>query len=525
MRRRGMSAADIEAALQEVNARRCEPPLPEAEVSKIATSVSRYLPAASPVAAAAPLGGESVETPAPRRPGRTGQNGHKEEVAPPRALVLRPVRAIAAERIRWLWDGYIALGEVNVLAGSGGAGKTMVALDIAARVAGGLPIPGAHAASTALPGRVPVLYLTTENDPAKVLRPRIEAAALRLTDGDRDRTDAILDRVFVLRGVATLPDGEPPTDDPDAAVLLADVAADPSALVLPRDIGLLQDAVHTQGIRFLVIDPVISYADITLDVFNPSHMRHLLDPLAAFTHAEDCAVWAVVHFSKTVNTSIVLRISMSRQVTDTSRAVSVVLEDPRPEREDLRWLAMAKNNLGSRPPAYSYRVVGTTHPTFDDDTVAVAQWTGETRTGTADTIEAALEAEAKVLRAQASDPYSTGSVRGPRTKDAVQYLGEKLHEIRDAGDVVVTSQELEEWRTAGGYSPETWTKAREHLGVKTAPAGAGSLWTQDLADLDWLQKLPAQEDMHKLGVGYHDPTAFGPPTPHKPGTPGGTKTP
>jgi hypothetical protein len=45
MRRRNMSPASITAALLVENATRCVPPLPVAEVLRIVTSVSRYLPA------------------------------------------------------------------------------------------------------------------------------------------------------------------------------------------------------------------------------------------------------------------------------------------------------------------------------------------------------------------------------------------------------------------------------------------------------------------------------------------------
>ncbi len=44
MRRRGMTAAEIEAALVAVNAHRCQPPLPDDEVRAIAASVGRYRP-------------------------------------------------------------------------------------------------------------------------------------------------------------------------------------------------------------------------------------------------------------------------------------------------------------------------------------------------------------------------------------------------------------------------------------------------------------------------------------------------
>ncbi len=45
LRRRGLTAEEIESALLAVNASRCEPPLPEEEVRQIARSVARYEPA------------------------------------------------------------------------------------------------------------------------------------------------------------------------------------------------------------------------------------------------------------------------------------------------------------------------------------------------------------------------------------------------------------------------------------------------------------------------------------------------
>jgi len=50
MRRRGMTEAEIEGALQIVNANRCSPPLPADDVGRIAKSISRYAPAALPTA-------------------------------------------------------------------------------------------------------------------------------------------------------------------------------------------------------------------------------------------------------------------------------------------------------------------------------------------------------------------------------------------------------------------------------------------------------------------------------------------
>ena len=45
MRRRGMGFDEIEAALLVTNNKRCDPPLAEDEVRKVASSVCRYMPA------------------------------------------------------------------------------------------------------------------------------------------------------------------------------------------------------------------------------------------------------------------------------------------------------------------------------------------------------------------------------------------------------------------------------------------------------------------------------------------------
>jgi hypothetical protein len=55
----------------------------------------------------------------------------------------QPTLADTARRgVPWLWPGRIALGRVTLLVGDPGVGKSLVALDIAARVSTGRPWPG-----------------------------------------------------------------------------------------------------------------------------------------------------------------------------------------------------------------------------------------------------------------------------------------------------------------------------------------------------------------------------------------------
>src|SRR5579862_2367724 len=57
--------------------------------------------------------------------------GHVHKAAPP----------------AWLWEGRIPLGRVTLLEGAAGAGKSFVALDLAARVTKGTPWPDGPAQS------------------------------------------------------------------------------------------------------------------------------------------------------------------------------------------------------------------------------------------------------------------------------------------------------------------------------------------------------------------------------------------
>lgn len=116
-RRAGLDVAAIDALLQAVNAQRCEPPLPEDEVSRIARSVGRYEPGPeySPVTNRSSA---AINTP----------SGGRCDSEPGRA-VLVPASELEAEAdIDWLeflgQDGYVGRGLVTLLSARPKTGKT-----------------------------------------------------------------------------------------------------------------------------------------------------------------------------------------------------------------------------------------------------------------------------------------------------------------------------------------------------------------------------------------------------------------
>lgn len=106
MRSRGMSYEAIEAALLEDNLRRCNPPLPEAEVLGIARSISRYAPGDSNILSAASYQTEEAE----------------------RKLLFRTGKEIADEApadVPWIARPWVASGAITEVDGKvKQAGKT-----------------------------------------------------------------------------------------------------------------------------------------------------------------------------------------------------------------------------------------------------------------------------------------------------------------------------------------------------------------------------------------------------------------
>ena len=83
---------------------------------------------------------------------------------------------VRAESVRWLWPGRIPLGKPTVLDGDPGLGKSLISLDIAARVSTGRPMPDG---SSRLHKPRGVVLLTCEDDLSDTVRPRLDAAGRR----------------------------------------------------------------------------------------------------------------------------------------------------------------------------------------------------------------------------------------------------------------------------------------------------------------------------------------------------------
>lgn len=142
MRRRGMGEAEIAAALLVTNAERCSPPLDEAAVLAIATSVATlYEPA-------------RAERPANRHTG--AKPTLAELIYSAGDLMTRTF-----EEPRWAIPGLLPEG-LSMLAGKPKLGKSWLALDFALSIATGRPVLGIA------PEQGDVLYLALEDNPRRL---------------------------------------------------------------------------------------------------------------------------------------------------------------------------------------------------------------------------------------------------------------------------------------------------------------------------------------------------------------------
>jgi hypothetical protein len=258
-------------------------------------------------------------------------------------LKLIPLAEVKPEKIDWLWKGYIALGHLTLVAGDPGLGKSIMTLDLAARLSRGVPLPGDPTIRP--PARV--LLLNAEDGQADTLRPRAGAAG------------ADLSKVVVLD---ILHGGRPPQ--------------------LPDDVHLLEDYIKQVGnVSMVVLDPLNACVPVRLDSHKDQHVRQALQPLVEMAMRLKVAVVVVVHLNKTADAGALLyRISGSIGIGATAR--SALFVGNHPENEGERVVAQAKPQMGPAPASLSFRV----DPSAADPDIGVVNWLGESEMDAGDIV-------------------------------------------------------------------------------------------------------------------------------------------
>jgi hypothetical protein len=311
--------------------------------------------------------------------------------------------------LRWLWHGRIPLGKLTLLDGDPGLGKSLVTLDLAARVSRGLEMPDGSRSD--LGGPAGVVLLSAEDDIADTIRPRLEAAG------------ADCSRIAILRAVRTR---------------LGDDATPVERIPTLADLAALETAVREVGARLVVIDPVTAYVGAT-DTHIDAEVRQLLAPLADLAARLEVAILLVRHLRKGAGPALYRG---GGSIAFVAAVRSALLVGPDPTDAGRRVLAPVKSNLAEPAPALGYVIEA-------PDGIPIVRWTGVCEHTAAD-----------ILAVGGNDEFDRTAL-----EIASDFLVTQLRDgPRPAREVLAAAR-------AERIAERTLERARARLGIRSRPSG------------------------------------------------------
>lgn len=285
-----------------------------------------------------------------------------------RRLVFRNMEDVEEEDIDWLWPSRIALGEVTILEGDPGLGKSYLMQKISCHVADGIRLPSDLIGIEAITTKGKVVYCDIENSAATVTKKRLSWNKL-----ENMRNFIQCEEPFSI------------SDDDALAELYEEIARVKPVLV--------------------VFDTVNTYLG-GADAFKGHEIAVVLSRFKEIAQRFHCAVVVLRHLTKSSKERAIYRGQGSIQFTGTARVVLTVGVDPNDSEQ--RVVAVSKINIGPMPKALTFAIEK--KPTVKEPYRSQFAW-GDFVDLTADDIVAA-------------PPSGKNSDR----KDAAEFLGEALEE-------------------------------------------------------------------------------------------------
>lgn len=234
------------------------------------------------------------------------------------AIIVR-LTDVQSEAVSWIWRNRIPKKKITLLDGDPGLGKSLLTLDIAARITRGWAMPDGAATE---PGGV--VLVTAEDGLGDTVRPRLELMG------------ADLSKIVSLQSVRDT-DGNlrPPTVE---------------------DVHAIAGAVDAVSARLIVVDPLMAYLPSKRDSHRDQDVRRSLHILARLAEEKGVAVLIVRHLNKSGGSQSIYRGGGSIGIIGAARSGLLVAKDP--DDENRRVLASTKSNLGPLAPSLRFAVEG-----------------------------------------------------------------------------------------------------------------------------------------------------------------------
>ena len=344
------------------------------------------------------------------------RNGHERnsEDAPvalegPHGILLSEV---VPERVRWLWEGRIALGKLNLVDGDPGTGKSAATTDLAARVSVGKPWP--DGASCKAGG---VVILSAEDGLADTIRPRFDAAG-----GDPSKAVA----------VSTVPDAE----------------GNERQIAIPDDLAVIESAIERVGAVLVVIDPLMAFLPGDVNSHRDQDVRRALAPLARLAERTGTAVVVVRHLNKATGGNALYRGGGSIGIVGAARSGLLIAKHP--EDDSRRVLASIKSNLAAPAPSLVFALSST-----EEGAVRV-DWKGESILDAAALLSAPTDPEERSVLQDAKDLLREALADGPVPASEIKQeardadISERTLKTAKRELGVVASREGEPGKRGGG---------------------------------------------------------------------------
>jgi hypothetical protein len=363
-----------------------------------------------------------------------------------RRIVLRKASTIKPKPVYWLWDttpdelkrsaptshGRIPMHSFVISAGPPGHGKSQQACWMAARITTGT-----------LPGELEgqpraVIYCATEDSWEHTIIPRLIAAG------------ADLELVYYMEAQDTNGD------------------ASSWKLTLPVDTAVVGALAEEAKAALLILDPLLSHIDRSVNDYKAADVRQALEPLIAAASKHHFTILGLAHFTKNKSDSDPLnRIAGSGAFGQLVRAALVFAKDDgEADGDEQRFvMSLAKNNLGRENlPSHQYTIVSATVPTEE---------------GPAHVSKFVLGPETNNSVQQVMEDAASGGFDREERSEAEAWLYDYLTSMENGGEA--TPDDIRKSATKAGVTPNALTQAKKKLKVKSVKSGgSGSPWVWQL---------------------------------------------
>jgi hypothetical protein len=390
---------------------------------------------------------EEYQPPAAAQPSATPTISQGEEPQP----VLICLASVERRPVDWLWPGKIAVGKLSMLVGDPGLGKSLVTMDLAARVSCGGALPDDPDQKFRSGG---VVIVSAEVDLHDTIGPRLDAAG-----ADSTRVNAIT--------TIKLPNGR-------------------LDLFSLRYIAALEHAItQTADCRLVILDPISAFLG-DIDSHKNSEVRALLAELAEVAMRKMVAIIVVSHLNKSAGPAI-YRTTGSLAFPAASRAAFAVVKDPDDPTGQRRLLLPIKINNGPDQAGLEFVI------TADADGTPLIAW---------DPTPVAVDIQ-RVFGA-------TFNPEGRESRSTLEAAMDWLHGLLANGPL--RAKEAYDRAKDERIAERTLERAKRELGVKSFK-GDGGLWMWALNQ--GRQASPSHElgdvgDVGDLGPGGPENAVFRP---------------